>query len=167
MTRATLHAGLAGILAGFLVSCDRQELTGPPVLRLGRDQCAECGMIIMEDRCSSAVLAEIHGRREHLLYDDIGCMLDHLAGNARQTSVLERFVHDHASRSWLPASEACFLAADPVSLHTPMGTGLVAFATCDSAQAMRASHGGEVLDFAGISERREERARRLRIEGGG
>ena len=46
-----LGAGLAA--ASLLAGCDRAPLSGPPELRLGRDECVECGMIINDDRCSS------------------------------------------------------------------------------------------------------------------
>lgn len=142
----------------MLTACDPGERTGPPELRLGRDQCAECGMLIMEDRCSSATLVEDRGRRAYRLFDDIGCMLDDLRENPADVTVIDRFVHDHGTRAWIRAADAVFLSADPTSLHTPMGTGMVAFAARDDAHALHAIHGGEILDETAIS---AARARRL------
>ncbi|HRJ48963.1 MAG: nitrous oxide reductase accessory protein NosL [Phycisphaeraceae bacterium] len=141
----------------MLTACDQRERTGPPELRLGRDQCAQCGMIIMEDRCSSATLVEDRGRRSYRLFDDIGCMLDDLRENPAAVTVIDRFVHDHGTRAWIRAADAVFFYADPISLHTPMGTGIVAFAARADAQALHAIHGGEILDEPAISAARARR----------
>ena len=45
---------LSVICAITLVGCGGDDLSGPPTLRLGSDECAECGMIIGEERCSSS-----------------------------------------------------------------------------------------------------------------
>ena len=152
-SKPTLIATLS-TLALTLAACDRGALTGPPNLRLGRDECAECGMIINEERCSSALLVERAGRREHLMYDDIGCMLD-AERTARCGPVIERFVHDHESRKWVRAEAASFLAADTHRLQTPMGSGLVAFETFARAEAAFAAYGGTLLAHSDLAATRE------------
>ncbi len=145
MNRRTLLAVVvSAALAGGLPSCSAPDLTGPPVIRAGRDLCSECGMIINEDRCSCALLVVREGVREHLLFDDIGCLL-----NTRETAeelvVLEGFVRDHGTGAWIPFDRAAFLMADREKLPTPMGTGIVAFAERGAAEARCASVGGRVL----------------------
>ena len=135
-----------------LSACTRTELTGPPNLRLGRDECAECGMIINEDRCSAALLISDDGGREHALFDDIGCMLDY----ERPVTVIETFVHDHATRAWVPASQATFILVDEKSFSTPMGSGMATFADPAQAAAAAAAHAGRTLDFSALPDARRE-----------
>src|SRR5690606_35950302 len=129
MKRALLGVAVSGLAAlALLPGCSRGELSGPPELRVGRDECGECGVIISEDRCSSAILVERGGRREHVLFDDIGCMLDYERGRAGEFAAVDAFVHDHPTRAWVRAADAHFLFADRDLLPTPMGSGIVAYA---------------------------------------
>ena len=137
-----------------LSGCDRSQLSGPPELRLGRDECAECGMLINEDRCSSAYLVERGGRRDHALFDDIGCMLDYAHEPPEDVRVIEGFVHDHPTRTWVPAPSAHFLMGPPPRLATPMGSGIWAFADRSQADAAQRDAGGTVLDLQGITSAR-------------
>lgn len=133
----------------LLYGCRGEVLTGPPTLRMGRDECAECGMIISEDRCSSALLIERGnpGDREHAMFDDIGCMLDYEHHLAQETRVVQGFVHDHESRAWVPASGAFFLYANRDRLRTPMGSGIAAFSQRAGADEARRQFDGEIMDY--------------------
>lgn len=130
-----------------LSSCGGAALSGPPELKLGRSECAECNMIISEDRCSCGLLVESDGHREYLLYDDIGCMLDDERGGLDRRTVIERYVHDHQSKAWVEVERAAFVMADPKALPTPMGSGIAAFASRPAAAEAAAQHGGRVLDY--------------------
>lgn len=134
-----------GCLAA-LAACQNAPLQGPPELKLGRSECRECGMLISEDRCSSGLLVEIEGRREHLLFDDIGCMLDSLH-NDGQARVLDAYVHDHATRAWVNASIAHFVLSDPARVPTPMGSGIVAFANQQDAELAQQDIGGKLHSY--------------------
>jgi hypothetical protein len=140
-------------------ACNRAPLTGPPTLRLGSDECSACGMLVSEDRCSSALLVENEGRREFLYYDDLGCMLDEEREGMPGTTVIERFAHDYETRAWIDASNARYLLCDPKTLLTPMGSGIVAFSSLAGAEAAQAIHGGQIHDLAALRE-----ARRLWME---
>lgn len=135
--------------------CGSNELEGPPELRLGRDECGECGMLVGEDRFSSALLVDRRGLREHIVYDDIGCMLDAEVEHQSEWKVIERFVHDRATRAWLPAGRASFLFADSASLQTPMGSGIAAYSDKAAAERDRERHGGRVLGLDELAEARK------------
>jgi copper chaperone NosL len=154
MKPARTVMGLAMLSIATLASCSREELAGPPELRLGRDECAECGMLVNEDRCSSGMLIDRSGYREHLLFDDIGCMLDHADAMPEGAVVVEMFVHDYHDRTWHSASTAAFLRVEDNAILTPMASGIVAFGTREAADAAHTSHGGAILDLDGISEAR-------------
>lgn len=155
---APFHAGLATaglLLASFAVAgCSRPDADGPPALRLGRDECAECGMLVGEDRCSCGAIVERDGRREHALFDDIGCMLDSRDDRTNGLRFAAMFVHDHGTKEWIRADAAWFMVTDPGSLRTPMGSGVVAFATRAAAETAAGKHGGRVADYAGLDEAR-------------
>jgi len=150
------------VASAGLPCCGREPLRGPPDLRPGRDQCAECGMLISEDRCSSALLLEQDGHRDYALFDDIGCMLDVERSGLGTRKVVERYVHDHNDKAWVKAEDAVFLLADPEMLNTPMGTGMIGFAKRADAESAQAKHGGRVLDYGALMAARaaREEARR-------
>lgn len=140
-----------------LVACGSEPLSGPPTeMKLGRHECAECGMIVSEDRCSSALLVEDDGRREYLYYDDIGCMLDDERAGLDDRTVVERHVRDYNAKSWVEATKAQFLFTDSKALQTPMGSGMVAFAQAASADAARAKLGGQVVSYAELAKVRAQ-----------
>ncbi len=140
-----LRTALAALATVFAtIGCDRAPPDGPPTLRLGRDLCAECGMSIVEDRCSAALLVERDGGRAHLLFDDIGCLLDHERHGSAGT-IVGRFVHDHDDGRWIEAGIAHYLMSE--SIRTPMDSWLVAFAAPERARAAHERHGGVRLSW--------------------
>lgn len=162
-----LFLGMSFLATMTLVAaCGRDTLTGPPTLRLGRDECAECGMAIHEERSAAAMLIDRDGRRDHLLFDDIGCLLDIERSKGSELKVLERFVHDHAGDAWLRAENAFFLGTDGSTLHTPMASGLAAYADRAGADAGLRKFGGEVLAFGSLAAWRNTRMEERRAERG-
>ncbi len=159
MTIASV-TGLVVLLT--LAGCARQPLSGPPALRLGRDQCAECGMIVNEERFACGLLVERGGRREHLVYDDAGCMLDAELDGLSGSRILERFVHDEPSRRWIAGDSATLVMA--ASIATPMGSGIVAFSSREEGEAYARAHAGTPMDWAsaGVARRAWRDARRTK-----
>jgi copper chaperone NosL len=143
-----LRIGLLLSASALLWGCGRDRLSGPPSVALGRDQCAACGMLINEDRCSSAVLIERGGRDEYAHFDDIGCMLDYEHEQGSGLMVRERYLHDYSDRAWITHAQAVFIFTDPDKLPTPMGSGIVAFRDQDRARKALEVHGGELMDYA-------------------
>lgn len=123
--------------------CAGTDDSAPPAIRLGRDECAECGMLINEDRFSTAAQVMLDGRRAWLLFDDIGDMLDHERDEGYP--VVSRFVHDYETRRWQAATSASFVYAE--SIHTPMGSGLAAFADGGSAAKRAAEWKGQAMSY--------------------
>lgn len=151
------RAALAlSLTAAALAGCARPPLTGPPNLRVGRDECVECGMLVAEDRFSSASIVEREGERSYVFFDDIGCMLDYEYEHQGGVRVVERYVHDHDTRAWVPGLEAVYVLADRDSLRTPMGSGIAAFADRSAAEALAAQHRGTLHDFRTLAVARRE-----------
>jgi len=150
------NAGRSTIALAMLAGCSPPPLEGPPDIRLGRAECAECGMLISEDRCSSALLIERDGHREYLNYDDLGCMLDDEREGLEGAMVIDRFARDYGTRAWVRAEDATFLFTQGRSMHTPMGSGMVAFATKMAAEAARAKGAGTLHDYRSLQVARRE-----------
>jgi copper chaperone NosL len=156
MRRGVLMGAALAVCGACIPACRRTELSGPPTLRPGRDECAHCGMLVNEDRCSSGLLVSNDGGgREHVVFDDIGCMLDYESGHAG-LEVVGAFVHDHDSRSWTGAPAAWFVMAAPDRLATPMGSGIVAFSTKDAAERRAAECAGMVIAYERLEAARRE-----------
>lgn len=158
-----IRLAAVGVLA-VLCSCGRDRPQGPPDLRLGRDECRECGMIINEDRSAAGLLLDQDGRIVPSLFDDIGCMLD-LEDKDPNARTVARYVHDYGQRTWLPAEDAVFLLSSETALPTPMGSGIAAFSHRSDAEAAQRARGGVLLDDAQV--RIARRAwRKERMQGG-
>ena len=165
---AWARGGFVGAAAAVLAAgCGRRELSGPPELRSGRDECAECGMLIHDDRAASAMLVERDRRREHLLFDDIGCMLDHERERGALWRPVEGFVHDHATREWVGSGAAVYLLTSGAALQTPMGSGIGAFAGRAGAEEAQGQFGGEIMDYRALAAARASGARERRSPDGG
>ncbi|MBX9717904.1 MAG: nitrous oxide reductase accessory protein NosL [Microbacteriaceae bacterium] len=147
---------MIALAAWLLSACERAPLSGPPDMPLGRHECKACGMLVSEDRCSSALLAESNGRREYFYYDDLGCMLDQIREGLDDSKIIEHFARDYNSRSWFAATDATFLFADPAKMQTPMGSGIVAFSTSSDAEKAKARFGGRMMGYADLAHARRE-----------
>jgi copper chaperone NosL len=131
-------------------------MTGPPELRLGREECAECGMLVSEDRFSAAMLVDRNSETLYLFFDDVGCLLDYEHKQPGDVAVHERYAHDHGDRQWLVAEEAVYVLAGATVLPTPMGSGIAAFASREHAEATAAKLSGEVLDWPALRKARRK-----------
>jgi copper chaperone NosL len=149
---------LAGTLS--LPGCDDTQTLAPPTLHCGRDVCTECGMIINEARFAGAMIVEHDGAPGYQVFDDIGEMLDQDLIHPDQKT-LARYVQDYGGGGWVRAESARYYV-DP-ELHTPMGTGMVAFAT---DQGARDALGKPAVATLGLAEAREVRAKDRRERSG-
>lgn len=143
----------AVLFVAALSACGDDRTPGPPQIRLGRDECAECGMIINEDRFSASMVVDDRGAREPLLFDDIGDLLDHERNNPALRP-LERYVHDYTSRAWIDAASASYVHAD--AIHTPMGSGLAACKSRADAEQLAKPIEGRVMTLDEVRQFRRE-----------
>lgn len=117
------------------------DLNQPPNIRYGEDPCDECHMIISEARYAGAFVTQNgQGRR----FDDIGCML--IYQNKRQENVANFWVADYQNQEWINANRAYLVKSD--SLTTPMGFGIVAFASKPDAGKIVQEYRGRIEPFA-------------------
>jgi copper chaperone NosL len=138
---ASRHWTRRGFVGGTLLTplvlagCGSQAASaGPPEIAYGRTVCDACGMIISDERFAAALTADT---AEPVVFDDVGEMLQAVA--AEGLNGRRAWAHDRESKTWIDAATATYVAGDPAT--TPMGTGIVAFASRDAAEAFAAAHG--------------------------
>jgi copper chaperone NosL len=119
------------------------QAVGPAAIDTANDTCAQCRMIISEPRFAAQIVAS---RDEPMLFDDIGCLREYLAGHPARTDALV-FVADHRTGVWVPAPRAIYTRSRQ---RTPMGSGLLAHADAASREADPATAGGENVSAGAI-----------------
>jgi len=125
----------------LLVACSSgPDLETPPEIRYGEDSCDRCLMIINEARYAAAYVTEDGETRR---FDDIGGMVAYTREVTEEVAVY--WVHDFDTEEWLKGEAAIYVAGDQA---TPMGFGIVAFASRDRAETWAAEEGGMVMTFA-------------------
>ncbi len=142
-----------GLSLGALAGCDASRPGQPPRVRYGREACAACRMIISEETTAAALRTQTG---DVLHFDDIGCLVRAL--QQTQAPATEVWVHDAASGSWIDGRRAFYVESHETS--TPMGSGLLAFATREAAEAAARDHAGRWLTFAELGRVVEDTARR-------
>lgn len=131
--------GVALLLSvGAAVSMWPGSRVGPEPVAYGRDVCAQCRMHISQP----GFAGEIRDRDGMLTkYDDIGCMLR--AMMRKHQEIPEAWVEDHGGGGFVPLLSATLVRLQ--NRNTPMGHGLIAFATAAAADEFVRSHRGELL----------------------
>ena len=147
MARRLPGAAAAALLV--LSACGGDVTQGPPDLQYGLEECGFCRMIISREELSAAAVDELGTA---VGFDDLGCLLDYLQANPQPS--MTPWVHDYAGGGWIAATEAWFVRGPRTA--TPMGSGLVAFASRSAAQTFADEHGSAVLDWAELSPRESE-----------
>ena len=117
----------------------------PPEIIFGQDVCTRCGMMIGEARFAASVQLS---SGEYLKFDDAGEMFAYHTEHP-DLQVAHWWVHDYLSEEWIDAESSYFVKSD--SLQTPMGTGVVCFATKQNAETFSAENGGTIYNFDEMS----------------
>jgi copper chaperone NosL len=134
---------LSLLLVVLLVGCSAGGDSGPqpPEIAYGFDTCATCGMLISEARFAAATLLANGETRK---FDDIGNMMIYHMDHPNET-VAAWFVHDYGTEEWLRGEGAYFVMAG--GIHSPMGSGIAAFADEGEAEALAEEYGTTVMDM--------------------
>ncbi len=136
-------AVLVGALVAGVVFLWPVQRHGPEAIAYGRDACAHCRMHISQPGFGGEV-------RDHngvlTKYDDVGCMLRAMVAMHRE--IPEAWVEDHDGGGFVPLLTARLVRSGDGT--TPMGYGLVAFATDAAATAYAQAHGGQLASLEDV-----------------
>jgi hypothetical protein len=97
-------------------------------------------MIVNDDRFAAALVTP---GGDALKFDEVGCLVEYLAANPGAAKA--EWVRGYQSGEWHDARQAFFVHGP--RLHTPMGSGLAAVPTRQTADALAAELGGRVLRY--------------------
>lgn len=139
---STIRTAACVVLVAVVAACRAHVPEGPPPPRAGIDVCSGCGMVFSDTRAGAAVRASEDDRTGWLLFDDVDCLRRWEAGHPEIAS-RPAYVRDHARERWIEAGTASLVRAD--APLTPMGSGLIAFASGEDAQAFVREHGGAAV----------------------
>jgi copper chaperone NosL len=121
---------LPAIIVVLLSACGNsaQWPPAPAVTHLGEDSCSACKMIISQEKYG----AQLHQQGKKLeVFDDYGCLLTRTSSGESAERVI--YVRSAEDGSWIHESQAFYVVSKQIS--TPMGYGIAAFATKESASA--------------------------------
>ena len=127
------------IVLASLLECTEPEASGPPTLHVGVGACADCGMSVLEPAYAAAALFERDGRREHAVFDDVGCMRywEAQLANAR---ILEMWSGVVDAEGWFNVNAGHFVVGSDI--RTPMDFHIVCCASSAAADELVHSRGG-------------------------
>lgn len=136
----------AGLLPGIvLAGCE----AGPKPIRYGRDECAECRMILVDPHYGAELIT---ARGRVLKFDDISCLLTHTRRNPPVTAApAKSLVVDFSRPNHFLAVDAAWFLLHP-RLRSPMSSNVAAFADEAALAAVRQEleGGGHVSRWAGV-----------------
>ena len=127
-----------------LAACQHSNTDEPPAVRYDVDECVECGMILSDERYTTAIMTPGPRGPEALLFDDLNCQVNYEFEHP-DLVILKRWTHDQGTRAWIDTPTAHFVRAK--ELYTPMMSHVAAFAQPTDAEALAQELHGELLDF--------------------
>ncbi|MCL4239853.1 MAG: nitrous oxide reductase accessory protein NosL [Dehalococcoidia bacterium] len=145
-------AVVAAGTAGFTLLPGDEPQTGIPEVKLGKQQCARCGMVIADGRFAAA-WRDADGKAR--VFDDPGCMLlDQL--ELAPAEGTQFWVADYRDETFIDATLAAYVVSG--AIRSPMAYGIAAFATRAAADGALGELGGTVADWRGVLQEMEGRA---------
>lgn len=138
----------ASAAALWLTGCGESDPTAPPQITYGVSVCVDCDMIISDERFASAtIVQDDRGGATPLLFDDVGDQIRYERAHP-DLEILARWVHDYQTKEWVRADAAFYVRSD--RLHTPMASGIAAFAREEDARALATELEAEVIGFEAV-----------------
>jgi copper chaperone NosL len=138
---------LTAALAMLAAACSTADAAGPPDINYGRDVCLQCGMIVSEQKFAAAYTLDSGEERS---FDDLGDLILFVRAADESIDPLKGWVHDYETEEWVDLANAHFVPT--LSVSTPMGHSIIAFADTDRAAAFAAEVDGEVIDWATVEQ---------------
>ena len=144
--------GIGSVLAiGALSGCGSVENDGPPSVRFGDSVCAECGMIVSDERFATSTIVVGDRGNQAMIFDDFNCQINFETKHA-ELVVVDRWSHDHGTNEWMHMADAWFVESE--QLRTPMASNIASFLDKEHADAFAIPLDGTVVGFDTLWESR-------------
>jgi copper chaperone NosL len=141
-------------VAILLGGCEKPDPSQPPNVRFGQEACANCRMIITDERFAAAI---VDAGGEVLKFDDIGCLVQSEAEHPRPAVVY--WVRGFEGRSWLRAREATFVYSARIT--SPMNHGLAAVSDGQAAGQLANEPANRTMPFSELPRFVDQQLREL------
>lgn len=119
---------LLPIVLLFITACSGDSGTGAVMVEWEQIGCKRCNMILSDRFHAAQVRHKLaDGSSEIYLFDDIGCAVVWLEGQAwKDDPATEVWVNDHATGSWLDARKAYYVTGHQTPMQYSLGAQLEA-----------------------------------------
>jgi copper chaperone NosL len=113
----------------FLSACTNSQgwPPKPANIHLGKDSCAKCKMIISQTQYGGQIQEKDQPAE---FFDDLGCLLAQRSRGNSTTRII--YVRSFPNGNWLKEDQAFYAVSKEIM--SPMGYGIVAFSTKESAE---------------------------------
>lgn len=135
-----LPAGAAaGIVSVLLMGSTSGCEAGPEPMRYGQDECAECKMIISDQRFGAQLITR---KGKVFKFDDVCCLKEFTSSGAvpSEDVALEVVSDFEKPNAFIPVADALFLTSD--ALKSPMRSDSAAFASEEALRRAQQQLGG-------------------------
>ena len=133
------------LMSSLIVLTACSEPKPIPIL-YGQDMGEYCGMIISDNRFGAEIITD---KRKVYKFDSIESMIAFKLESLKDEPLHSLWVTDFANPgAFIAAEEAYYLKAD--TIHSPMGLGLLAFASEADALRIQAEDGGAFTTFTDL-----------------
>ncbi len=126
----------------LLIGCSAPDLNKPPPIKVGRDVCGECGMVITDERFAAGYYSADGDARK---FDDLGDLVQFMRKQQEAPALV--WVHDYETRQWLSASDATYVVGPEVQ---GPHHGIAAFQSPQAAHQFAAPISAKVLTWTDL-----------------
>jgi copper chaperone NosL len=147
--RSRASAKRLALVAILLLLSACQSGVPRPVAIEPEDMCAYCKMAISEKRFAAEL---IDREGQAFKFDDISCMTGFVK-KREPSNIAARFVMDFDTKEWVKAEQAFYVKSGEIK--SPMGGGMIAFASESEARDAADKYRGTLLRFSDVFAREE------------
>lgn len=137
--RQIISISIIMTFALIMTACGKTEKFPPAAINPEVDVCDVCNMAVADDEHATQLILD-NGRS--LKFDDLGDLFVWRERNGLD-EVNVQYVRDYHTLEWIELDSAYY--AYDASFHTPMGFGVVSFASKSDAEAFVAEHGAGIV----------------------
>jgi len=138
---------LVAIMGLNLVACNRDTSDGPPNVILDDSVCAECGMILSDERFVTASILKSDDELKPVVFDDFNCQLN-FEQKHLDLVIIKRWSHSYTDSTWVDTAAGWFVQSPQI--RSPMASNFAFFEHQSDAAEFATLKEGEVMSFDAV-----------------